>query len=81
MTLLSPDDAAELTGIAKGTLKNWRSAGKGPPCYKLGRKMCYGLEELTAWIETHRYEPENTERSPEFGTLHLPLDWSILVQT
>lgn len=48
---LRPRDAAELTGISEGTLRNWRSAEKGPPFRRAGRAILYPRDELIEWIE------------------------------
>lgn len=54
-------DDAELRAIAPaGTLRNWRSAGAGPPFYKLSRgkagRVAYYGADLLAWLETRRVE-------------------------
>lgn len=48
--LLTTADAARVIGIAERTLKNWRSAGKGPPHSKdhAGR-VSYPLWALVEW--------------------------------
>jgi hypothetical protein len=40
--------------VSSGTLKNWRSQGRGPPFVKVGRSPLYPLAGLEAW------ERENT---------------------
>jgi len=47
------ETAADLLGIAVGTLANWRSAGTAPPHYSIGRPT-YRLIDLAAWIEAAR---------------------------
>lgn len=45
-------------GITKGTWRNWRSAGKGPPFYRVGGRVLYKRSEVVEWIEAHRVLPE-----------------------
>jgi len=47
---------SERTGIAIGTLANWRSARTGPPYVKLpgsSGKVLYDLEALDRWLLDH----------------------------
>lgn len=64
--LLTPTDVARLTGLALGTLMNWRSQRIGPPFIKLGRKIWYDARDLDAWVNSRRQVtrdvPQNTER-------------------
>lgn len=51
--------AAELLGLAPGTLANRRSEGAAPPHYRLGgggHRVTYNLSDLAAWIEAMRCE-------------------------
>lgn len=48
--------AAELLGIAEGTLRNWRSnpsGNIGPTYTKVGGRVLYPVAELKAFIERH----------------------------
>jgi len=47
--------AAWILGIAPGTLRNWRDAGKGPQALHIGR-VWYRITELLAWMEDQRSE-------------------------
>lgn len=49
---------AEFIDYSPKTLRNYRSSGKGPPYYKIGRKILYKREELLTWVEKHRIDPE-----------------------
>jgi len=51
--------AAEFTGFAVQTLRNWRFLGKGPPYLKIGRSVRYQLDDLDAFLSDRRIEPEN----------------------
>ena len=48
--------AAAILGIAPGTLRNWRAAGKGPTAYHLGR-VWYRIPELLQWIDDQAGSP------------------------
>jgi hypothetical protein len=41
--------------VTLGTLRNWRSQGRGPPWTKLERAVVYPLADLVEW------EKQNTE--------------------
>lgn len=48
---LSTAEAAELYGIAKKTLENWRSEGRGPRFYREGRIILYRRKDLDQYLE------------------------------
>lgn len=48
--LLSAEQAAELLGIHRQTLANWRVSGAGPRFIKLGARVLYSPEEITTWL-------------------------------
>lgn len=48
---LTPDEVFTLTGIPAGTLKNWRSQGKGPEYSKEGSKIVYPVKNLLSWLD------------------------------
>jgi len=50
---------SELFGWAVSTLRNWRCLGKGPPYLKVGRSVRYRLEDVEAYLDSHRVEPRN----------------------
>jgi hypothetical protein len=35
--------------VSAGTLRNWRSQGRGPPFVKVGRQVLYPIVGLEAW--------------------------------
>lgn len=43
-------DAAEYTGIARATLKKWRSTGEGPAYARAGSKVIYRVADLDQYI-------------------------------
>jgi hypothetical protein len=50
--------AAEIIGAKPQTLRNWRSQSKGPPYTKVGRSVRYAINDLLAYMEQRRVEPE-----------------------
>jgi len=60
-TYLDTYKAAEFLGKAPQTLRSWRSAGTGPPYYKLpGGSVGYKVAQLIAWRDarTKQVDPE-----------------------
>lgn len=54
--------AAEKTGFAPSTLRNWRcSKSDGPPFHKTGRSVRYDPRELEAWLAAHRVNSTSHE--------------------
>lgn len=51
---LDTADAAQYTGIARATLKKWRTTGVGPPYVRAGTKIVYLIEDLDQWLRDHR---------------------------
>ena len=50
------DPELDLIG-SREKLAQWRYQRKGPPYYKLGRKILYRGSELNAWMAKHRVVP------------------------
>ncbi len=48
-TWLTRDELANRTKIAKQTLAQWASQGKGPRYAKFGRHVRYSLADVLAW--------------------------------
>lgn len=42
-------EAADFLGFTAGTLRVWRSQGKGPSYYKVGSTVRYEMDDLEAW--------------------------------
>jgi predicted DNA-binding transcriptional regulator AlpA len=49
---------AARTQIARVTWQHYRSQGRGPAFYKIGRRCLYKWHEVEAWLETFRTEPK-----------------------
>lgn len=46
--------AADLIGVAVGTLRQWRYLDQGPRPYRIGGRVSYSLRDVAAWIEGQR---------------------------
>lgn len=49
---LTPVQVSEDTGIAVGTLANWRVLGTGPAFVKVGRLVRYEATAVEAWKQS-----------------------------
>lgn len=49
--LMTASDVADALRVSEGTLRNWRSARRGPRFAKVGGAVRYREEDLTDWIE------------------------------
>lgn len=52
------DTALEIIGD-RDKLAQWRHRGVGPAFYRLGRKIVYRGEDLNAWADQQRCEPNS----------------------
>lgn len=59
------DEASRMTGLALGTLYNYRQKGIGPPSTTYRRKLVYKLADVTAWIADQLAPVEDPERLRE----------------
>ncbi len=58
---LNEQQAARYLGVSAGTLRLWRSEGKGPRHFKAGEKLVrYRKSDLDSWIEARLSEPSVT---------------------
>ena len=56
---LSEREAAEyLAVVSVRTLQDWRTNRVGPAYSKLGRRICYAVEDLDAFVARTRVEPK-----------------------
>jgi excisionase family DNA binding protein len=51
---LTERQVAERLQVSEGTLRRWRSEGRGPPSLRLGRLVRYLRRDLDAWAERQR---------------------------
>jgi hypothetical protein len=40
------------------TLASWRATGRGPPFYKVGRRVFYHPHDLRSWLIEQRHVPQ-----------------------
>jgi predicted DNA-binding transcriptional regulator AlpA len=58
---LKDTDAAKILGLHPQTLRNKRSRGEGPPYVKLGRAVRYFEDDLIAYLDKRKIEPEERQ--------------------
>jgi predicted site-specific integrase-resolvase len=59
-TVVQTDEAAQILGIAAGTLRKWRVYGTGPRFMKMGKAVRYRLTDLEEYQQASL--KENTSR-------------------
>ena len=65
--LLSEADAARVLNISPGTLRNWRSQGRGPEFVKMGAAVRYTEPGLTSFTESRTFHPSPRARAGASG--------------
>jgi hypothetical protein len=53
----SPEELAGEIETTPDTLRNWRTARKGPPHVKVGRRVLYSRESVKAWLRQQERAP------------------------
>ncbi|MEV8166180.1 helix-turn-helix domain-containing protein [Rothia kristinae] len=53
-TRLTLTEAAAYLGLAPKTLRNWRSAGVGPPGFTVGARVWFHAGDLDEWIDQQK---------------------------
>lgn len=56
MEFLDQAETAQLLRISERTLERKRLDGSGPRFRKFGRRVVYGIDELTEWADIHTYQ-------------------------
>ncbi len=49
--VLTPEQAAAALNVPERTIERWRATGTGPRFVKLGRRVAYRPDDLTAFID------------------------------
>lgn len=57
--LYKESEVSAMTGIPRGTLRWWRSAGTGPPVVRIGSRVYYEAAVVEEWIRNHRQNPHH----------------------
>jgi excisionase family DNA binding protein len=53
--LLTTDEAAQLLGLSRRTLEDWRLKRSGPPYHRISRSIVrYRRSDLLDWLERNR---------------------------
>ena len=60
--LLKTEVAAEFLDMSPGTLRWWRSIGRGPQFVKCGGAVRYRPEDLKSWLDSNTIKPEENKR-------------------
>ncbi len=63
---LRTPDAAAYIGLSKSTLEKLRVTGGGPEYSALGRVIVYRIEDLDAWVLSHKRR-STSETRPNAG--------------
>jgi predicted DNA-binding transcriptional regulator AlpA len=67
--MVTTKELAELIGVPVATLNNWRSIGRGPRSFRLGRAVKYSLADVAAWIEQQQQADDHYQ---SFTPLNAP---------
>lgn len=51
---ISPQQVADITGLAVKSIYNRHSNGQMPPAYKFGSRVRWLSTDIEAWLEGHR---------------------------
>ncbi len=49
-TYLTTQEVAALCRASPETVRFWRHVGRGPACFKVGRRVLYEREDVRAWL-------------------------------
>ncbi|WP_039828406.1 helix-turn-helix transcriptional regulator [Nocardia testacea] len=55
--LLTEREVAELVGTSPGTLRQDRSADRGLPYVRIGRRIRYRADDIEAYLDAHTVRP------------------------
>jgi hypothetical protein len=59
ISLVDDDEAAKRLKTKPTTLASWRAIGRGPPFYKIGRRVWYHPRDLRGWVTEQRQLPHS----------------------
>jgi Helix-turn-helix domain len=55
--LIAPEQVAAELHVKTGTLDTWRSQGRGPKFFKVGRNIFYRRADLAEWLGAQQRQP------------------------
>lgn len=61
--MLSTEAVSAHIDIPVATLNTWRSLGKGPVFYQLGKLIRYRLSDVEFWINSNRRGPDESQET------------------
>lgn len=53
-TLIEEKDLAEALQVSLGTLRTWRTDGKGPRFHRIGQMIRYAPSDVKAWLSSRQ---------------------------
>ena len=62
-SLLTTEVTAEFLSMSAGTLRWWRSVGRGPQFVRCGGAVRYRPEDLKAWLDSNTIEPSENKKA------------------
>ena len=57
LSLLTPDQLAEMLSVSTKTLDRWRRGGTGPACIQVGGSVRYRAVDVEEWLSANRCDP------------------------
>lgn len=58
---VSEEDTAKILGVEVGTLRTWRTQGRGPRFRKPGRKVQYTLRFIKEYLAARTHNPSSAK--------------------
>jgi predicted DNA-binding transcriptional regulator AlpA len=58
---IKEEAVAKIIGVAVQTLRNWRCQQRGPAYIKAGRAVRYDLEDICAFMQRKKIDPERQD--------------------
>ena len=52
--LLDVRELAEYLGVPVSTVYDWRTNGRGPAAYRVGKHLKFTVSDVRAWVEQQR---------------------------
>jgi predicted DNA-binding transcriptional regulator AlpA len=60
-TLIEEEELAETLDVSLGTLRTWRTKGKGPRFHRIGRMIRYAPSDVKEWLLSRQAGGETVE--------------------
>lgn len=60
---LTTEDVAALCHTSPGTVHYWRTQGKGPKAYRVGRRLIFRRSDVEEWLERYASDPADRAAS------------------